>query len=76
MFSKDIFAGRIKSLRKNNHKTQTDLAQLMEVSKTQISDIENGKSTTSIERLCVLADYFNVSIDFLVGRTDNPEVNK
>lgn len=76
MFSKDIFAGRIKSLRKNNHKTQTDLAQLMEVSKTQISDIENGKSTTSIERLCALADYFNVSIDYLVGRTDNPEVNK
>ena len=42
--------------------------------KQQISDLENGKTSTSIERLCMLADYFNVSIDYLVGRTDLPIV--
>lgn len=67
MFSKNIFASRIKLLRKNKHKTQTDLAQLLDVSKTQISDIENGKTTTSIERLYALADFFDVPLDYLVG---------
>ena len=76
MFSKSIFSDRIKLLRTNNKVTQTVLAELLGVTKTQISDLENAKTTTSIERLYILADYFNVSIDYLVGRTDNPEINR
>ena len=73
MFSRIIFGKRLKKLRKSKCITQTALAELLEVTKTQISDLENGKTTTSIERLYTLADYFDVSIDYLVGRSDNSE---
>lgn len=72
MFYKNIFADRIKALRKEKKATQSDLAKLLDVTKTQISDLENSKTTTSIERLCILADYFEVSLDYLVGRSDDP----
>lgn len=72
MFNSNIFAERIKSLRKSKSVTQAVLAELLGVTKTQISDLENGKTTTSIERLYTLADYFDVSLDYLVGRSDDP----
>lgn len=72
MFNKNIFSNRLKSLRKSKGISQTVLAELLAVTKTQISDLENGKTTTSIERFCILADYFNVSLDYLVGRSDDP----
>lgn len=74
MFSKSIFSERIKSLRKTNKVTQDTLAELLGVTRTQISDIENGKTTTSLERICILADYFNVSLDYLTGRSDLPDI--
>ena len=74
MFSKNIFAQRLKMLRKSRKCTQLTLAELLGITRTQISDLENGKTSTSIERLYMLADYFNVSIDYLVGRTDLPIV--
>ena len=73
MFLKNIFADRIKSLRKAKKVTQSDISELLGVTKTQVSDLENGKTTTSIERLCTLADYFDVSLDYLVGRSDDPK---
>lgn len=76
MFSKNIFGDRIKSLRQEKKATQNDLAELLGVTKTQISDLEHAKTTTSIERLYILADYFDVSLDYLVGRSDNPKINK
>lgn len=72
MFSKNIFAKRLKTLRKSKKCTQLTLANLLGITRTQISDLENGKTSTSIERLYMLADYFDVSIDYLVGRTDFP----
>ena len=74
MFSKEIFAYRFKQLRKAIGASQQSIADLLGVTKTQISDIENAKTTTSIERLYILADYFNVSIDYLTGRTDCPDI--
>lgn len=73
MFLKNIFADRIKSLRKAKKVTQSDISELLGVTKTQVSDLENGKTTTSIERLCTLADYFDVSLDYLVGRSNDPK---
>lgn len=73
MFSKEIFAQRFKQLRKSIGASQQSIADLLGVTKTQISDIENAKTTTSIERLCILADYFNVSTDYLLGLTDDPK---
>ena len=76
MFSKNIFSERIKQLRVGMNVTQNALAEHLGITRTQVSDIENGKTTTSIERLCVLSDYFGVSADYLLGLSENPEVNK
>jgi len=73
MFSKELFGSRIKQLRKESNANQNDLAKLLGITRTQISDLENGKTTTSIERLYILADYFDVSLDYLVGRSDVKE---
>jgi len=46
---------------------------LLGVTKTQISDIENAKTSTALEKAVILADFFNVSLDYLVGRSDDPQ---
>jgi transcriptional regulator with XRE-family HTH domain len=75
-FEKATFAERLKALRKERGVSQRVLSEGLGVTITQISDLENGKTTTSIERLVALGDYFDVSLDYLTGRTDKPEVNK
>ena len=72
MFDKNIFAARIKELRLSKKLRQDDLAILLGVTKTQISDIERARRTTTLEKSYELADYFDVSLDYLVGRSDDP----
>jgi transcriptional regulator with XRE-family HTH domain len=76
MFSNEIFANRIKFLRKQKNIKQSELGEKIGLTYTAISDIERGRRTTTIEKLVALADYFEVSIDYLMGRTDNPKINK
>jgi len=72
MFDAKIFGQRLFLLRKQLGKTQADIAKLLNVTPTQVSDMEGGKTTTTLARLCILCDYFNVSSDYLLGRTDQP----
>lgn len=72
MFSKEIFAERLGFLRKNAGITQSALAAAIGINRTAITLMESGERAASIEVLCALADYFNVSIDYLVGRSDDP----
>lgn len=76
MFSKEIFAERIRGLRVQRNIKQSELGEMVGLSPNAISDIERGYRLTTIEKLVALADYFEVSIDYLVGRTDNPEINR
>ena len=76
MFKKDLFSARIYELRTTKNLTQQALADVVGIKKSAISMIENGQRAASIELLCALADYFNVSLDYLCGRTDNPEISK
>ena len=46
------------------------------ISQGLMSRYKNGKKTPSAESLVKIADYLNVSVDYLLGRTDNPEINK
>ena len=46
------------------------------ISTGNISDWKNGRCFPSAEKLVLLADYLDCSVDYLLGRTDNPEVNK
>lgn len=76
MFSKEIFAERVKALRINKNIKQSELGEIVGLTYTAVSDIERGRRTTTLEKLDALADYFDVSVDYLMGRTDNPKVNK
>jgi len=73
MNQQNIFAERLKALRIEKNLKQDEVANALNVTKTQISDMERGKRTTTMEKLTTLADYFNVSTDYLLGRSDNPE---
>ena len=70
------FFERIYSLRKQAGLTQDQLGAVIGVSKYSIHLYEKGSNFPDAKGLIGLADYFNVSIDYLVGRTDNPEVNR
>lgn len=60
----------IKQLMALEHLTQTQLAKCLNVGQSTISEWLSGKNEPSIESLWKLADYFDVSIDFLVGRKE------
>ena len=64
----------IRSLREDHDFRQCDLASVLHVSQNTYSQYENGVIELTAERLVKLADFYNVSIDYLLGRTDNPEV--
>lgn len=70
------FSERIKELRKKEGMTQAALGEIIGVGQDSISIYERGKNYPEVRNLMILADYFGVSIDYLVGRTDNPEVNR
>lgn len=73
MFDPKIFGQRLFLLRKQRPgATQGDIAKLLDVTPTQFSDMENGKTATSMARLYLLCEYFNVSADYLLGRSDTP----
>lgn len=72
MFSKKVFGERLRLLRRQNHENQKKLADLLNVGQTQISDMESGKKTTTIEKLAVICDHYNVSADYLLGRSEEP----
>lgn len=76
MISKDIFAERIKTLRRKKNINQSELGKIIGLSDKAISDIERGYRLTTMEKLDALADFFDVSVDYLMGRTDNPKPNK
>ena len=76
MFLNKVFSERVKLLRKKRNIKQSDLGKFIGLSDNAISDIERGYRLTTMEKLVALADYFEVSIDYLVGRTDNPDINK
>ena len=55
--------------------TQLKLAMDLGLNQNSISRYENGEHEADYQTLIAIADYFNVSIDYLFERTDNPEVN-
>ena len=74
MFNNDLFCQRLKELRQYKKINQTVLGQEVGLSMQAVSDIENGRRTTTIEKLIAFADFFNVSLDYLVGRSDDKKI--
>ncbi len=63
---------RLKELRKRKKLTQLSLALALNMSQNTISRYETGKREAGYKELISIADYFGVSIDYLLGRSDNP----
>ena len=66
------FSERLRGLRKAKGVKQTDLALLLDVTPRHYQEIEYGHIDIPMSKVVTLADYFNVSIDYLVGRSDDP----
>lgn len=67
---------KLKQLRKAKGISQLRLAIILNTNQNTISRYETGEREPGISELIKIADFFNVSIDYLLGRTDNPEINK
>ncbi len=67
---------RLKELRKKKGISQLRLATDLNTTQNTISRYETGEREPGIAELIKIADYFNVSVDYLIGRTENPKVNR
>lgn len=70
------FGDRLRSLRKLHNLKAEELAEIVGVKRRIIFLYEKNDSKPSYEVLIALADYFKVSLDYLVGRSDKPEKTK
>lgn len=69
------FGDRLKFLRKEKDFTQSELAKIFSLGESTISFYESNKRTPDYELLEKIADFFNVSVDYLLGRTDNKNID-
>lgn len=76
MFNKVIFSSRISELRDTHNLLMKDMAKIVGISIQGYSLLEKGVNTPSTNTLISIADYFNISIDYLVGRSDDPTLHQ
>lgn len=67
---------RLREVRRSRGISQLKLAIDLNTNQNTISRYETGEREPGITELINLADYFNISIDYLLERTDNPEINR
>lgn len=67
-----MYLRRLRDLREDRDLTQTQVAQLLGIRQTVYSRYERGFQNLPLEHLLFLADYYKVSTDYLLGRTNDP----
>ena len=67
---------RLKELRRARRITQLKLAMDLNLTQNTVSRYETGEREPGIAELVRIADYFHISVDYLLERTDNPEMNR
>ena len=72
MFSKEIFGQRLRELRKKKRETQDDLALVLDVGKSHVSEMERGNRTTTAEKIALICEHYRISADYLLGLSDDP----
>lgn len=72
----NTFNNRIKQIRKDRNLTQKQTAEILNITERNYQYYESGQREPNLKTLVSIATEFDVSIDYLVGRTDNPEINK
>ena len=73
VFLMSTFGERLKHLRSQHGLTQKDFAKEIGITERAYQNYEINASTPTYKMLIALADYFDVSLDYLVGRSDDPE---
>ncbi|HIV17998.1 MAG TPA: helix-turn-helix transcriptional regulator [Candidatus Merdivicinus intestinigallinarum] len=73
MLNRELFGQRLKGLRLQKGISQTALAKDLGITPTQISDMEKGKTTTSLDRLVLICQILDTSADYLLGLRDTPK---
>lgn len=71
-----MYFPRLRDLREDKDMNQTQIAKLLFTSQTVYSRYERGVHTIPVEHLLILADFYGVSTDYILGRTNNKKLNK
>lgn len=66
----NMFSVRLKAMRKGNKETQEDIARLLNVQRTTVGEYERGNIRPPMDKMKILADHFEVSVDYLMGNTN------
>ena len=70
-----MYLRRLRDLREDSDLSQTAVASLLHIQQTVYARYERGFQTIPLEHLLTLANYYKVSVDYILERTDNPAVN-
>ena len=71
-----MYFQRLRDLREDRDLNQTEIAKLLFTSQPVYSRYERGFQTIPVEHLLILADFYNVSTDYILGRTNIKAINK
>lgn len=72
----ELYFQRLKDLREDKDMKQAEIAEILGIRQTVYSRYERGFQNIPLEHLLTLADFYNVSTDYILGRTNNPKINK
>lgn len=72
----DFMDNNLRKLRKERKLTQVELQMRTGIEQSLLSKFENGERIPPTETLIILADFYQVSVDYILCRTDNPRINK
>jgi len=71
-----MYFQRLRDLREDKDMNQSQVAELLHTSQTVYSRYERGSRTIPVEHLMILADFYGVSVYYILGRTNVRELNK
>lgn len=71
-----MYFQRLRDLREDADLSQAQIAEILKIQQTVYSRYERGYQTIPLEHLITLADYYHVSVDYLLGRTNRMRVQK
>lgn len=71
-----MYFQRLRDLREDKDMKQSEIADLLKIRQTVYSRYERGYQNIPLEHLLTLADFYNVSTDYILGRTNNSKINK
>lgn len=72
----NMFTDKIKKLREINNMTQLDLSIKLNMTRRSYINLETGRFSPKYDTLIAIANLYDVSIDYLVGRTENKDSHK